>query len=673
MISRFASRFAILMAAASVILLTSPRSWADYPIMSHRYLADPGSLVFNGRVYLYNSNDDDNAEAGGYTMHSIVCVSSADLKNWTDHGIVFQVPADASWANYSWAPQPIERSGTIFLYFGNNASGVGVATSTDPTGGFKDAKGSYLVNSSTPGASGTNSWLFDPGAFIDDDGQAYLSFGGNGADNGRIIKLGSNLVSVSGSAVGVSTTSTAQFFEASFLFKRNNIYYLAYSTNPSNGQRIDYLMSSSPMTGYTYGGTIGANPPSNGNNNHASEFEFNGSWYHAYHNRTVSTQAGISTTYKRNLALEVLSFNSDGTIKQVTYTTNGVPQVGNLNPYVRVEAETMNAQSGIETETCTEGGMDVTQIGNGDWVAVRGVDFGTAGAASFSARVASAAAGGSIELRLGSATGTLIGTCSVPATGGAQTWSNVTCNVAGATGVKDLYLKFTGSGSFNFNYWQFTPTNGGNGGTGGASSTGGGPATGGSRATGGTSSSAGGSATGGLRATGGASAAGGTRATGGAPSAGGTAAATGGNVTATGGAALVGGTTSTGVPRTGGATSLSATGGVSGDVTGGRSSTGGVNNAAGGLATTGGSVDQPGASGSPALGGTSNSGGFLAATGGLPASAMGGQPSGAPDSTNEGSCSCRVPAHSSNSKSLAVFAVFGWLTMRPLRRRLRCG
>ncbi|HVV53235.1 MAG TPA: glycoside hydrolase family 43 protein, partial [Polyangia bacterium] len=442
-----------ILAAAVALGAASRPARADYPIMSHRYLADPGSLVYDGQVYLYTSNDDDNAVAGGYTMHSIVCVSTTDMKNWTDHGVVFQVPADAAWAQYSWAPQPIARNGTIYLYFGDNASGVGVATSTDPTGVFKDGKGGFLVNASTPGASGTNSWLFDPGALIDDDGQAYLSFGGNGMTNARIIKLGSDLTSVSGSAAALAPTA---FFEASFLFKRNNIYYFAYSTDPSNGQRIDYLTSSSPMSGYTYAGTIAAQPPVNNNNNHASEFEYNGQWYHAYHNRYVSTQAGIATGYKRNLALEVLNFNGDGTIKPVTYTTDGVPQVGTLNPYVRVEAETMNAQSGIQTEPCSAGGLDVTQIGSGDWTRVRGVDFGSAGAKTFTARVASTASGGSIELHLGSLTGTLIGTCAVPSTGGAQTWATTTCTVTGATGVADLYFKFAGTQTFNFDAWQFT-------------------------------------------------------------------------------------------------------------------------------------------------------------------------------------------------------------------------
>src|SRR5262249_51264526 len=152
--------------------------------------------------------------------------------------------------------------------------------------------------------------------------------------------------------------SPPNFFEASFIHKRNGLYYFSFSTNPSAGQRIDYMTSASPTAGWTYRGTIGPQPPSNGNNNQASEVGFNGAWYPAYHNRYVATQAGISTTFRRNLGLERLNYNADGTIQPVVYTMDGVAQLGNLDPYVRVEAETLNAQSGIETEPCSAGGMD---------------------------------------------------------------------------------------------------------------------------------------------------------------------------------------------------------------------------------------------------------------------------------------------------------------------------
>jgi arabinoxylan arabinofuranohydrolase len=570
------------LAAVLAVFGTSAPAHADYPLVSYRYLADPGSLVLDGRVYLYNSNDDDNAEGGGYSMHSIVCVSSSDMKNWTDHGIVFQVPADASWAGNSWAPQPVARDGTVYLYFGNSASGVGVATSTTPTGRFDDARGSVLVDGSTPGASGTDSWLFDPGVLIDDDGKAYLAFGGNGETNARIIQLGSNLTSVSGSAVQLAPKG---FYEAAFLFKRNDLYYFAYSTNTENGLRIDYLTSNSPMSGYTYRGVVADQPPINNNNNHASEFEYKGQWYHAYHNRIVATESGTPTTYKRNIALEVLNFEADGTIKEVTYTTDGVPQVGHLDPYVRVEAETMNAQSGIETEPCDDGGMNVTDIDNGDFTRVRGVDFGASGAREFSARVASNAAGGSIELRLGEEDGTLVGTCLVPSTGGPQTWATTTCEVTGATGVKDLYLKFSGGG-FNVDSWQFTPVDGGTGGAGGAGVGGaGGQGTGGAGAVAGTPSSGGAFAVGGTGGANGGSPGVGGRASGGAPSA--------------------------GQPSTGG--TGAAAGGPAGGTVGGISSGG-----------------RPGASGAPSFGGQ-------AAVG------SGAMPSSNPaTSTDDGGCGCRA-------------------------------
>ncbi|WP_438025758.1 glycoside hydrolase family 43 protein [Sorangium sp. So ce233] len=450
-------------------LLASPSALADYPIASHRYLADPASLVHDGRVYLFCSNDDDNVKADGsdasYEMASIVAVSSSDMKNWTDHGEVLRVPRDASWASDSWAPAVTERDGTIYMYFGNNGSGIGVVSSDSPTGPFTDPRGSALITSSTPGASGPNMWLFDPGVFVDDDGQAYLYFGGNGEQNARVIKLNDDMVSVSGSATAITVP---YFFEAAWMHKRDGVYYLSYSTNPDNGLRIDYLTSTSPTSGFTHRGTVGPQPPKNNNNNHAAIFEFGGAWYHAYHNRAVATDAGEPTGYRRNLALESFTYKDDGSIVPVTYTTDGLKQVGSFDPYARVEAETFNAQSGIETEPCEEGGMNLSNINDGDWVRLRGVDFGE-GAESFSARVASAGEGGSIELRLDAPDGMLVGTCAVDATGGWQAWSDVSCAVDGATGVHDLVLVFTGGESylFNVNSWQFSPIGGGGAGGGG--------------------------------------------------------------------------------------------------------------------------------------------------------------------------------------------------------------
>jgi hypothetical protein len=123
--------------------------------------------------------------------------------------------------------------------------------------------------------------------------------------------------------------------------------------------------------------------------------------------------------------------------------------------FTKIEAESYGTQSGIQTETCTEGGQSIGYIENGDYAVYNNIDFGT-GAAGFQARVSSAASGGNIEIRLDSNTGTLVGTCPVAATGDWQTWTDAKCAVSGVSGKHDLYLKFTGGSGYLFNFNWFT-------------------------------------------------------------------------------------------------------------------------------------------------------------------------------------------------------------------------
>ncbi|NUT52981.1 MAG: carbohydrate-binding protein, partial [Saccharothrix sp.] len=73
-------------------------------------------------------------------------------------------------------------------------------------------------------------------------------------------------------------------------------------------------------------------------------------------------------------------------------------------------------------------------------------------------RVASGTSGGAGEVRLDSASGPVVGRCTVSGTGGWQSWSSVSCPISGATGTRDLYLRFTGGSGylFNLNWWQFS-------------------------------------------------------------------------------------------------------------------------------------------------------------------------------------------------------------------------
>lgn len=439
--------FCLLCAISSV-------AHADYPIMSHRYLADPASLVYNGRVYVYCSNDDESPVEGSYNIPNVVCISSSDMKNWTDHGIVFDAARDTTWAKKSWAPAAIERGGKFFLYFGNGGANIGVAVSDSPTGPFKDAIGKPLLEHSTPGVQpAKNMWLFDPGAFVDDDGQAYLYFGSNGDDNVRVAKLKRDMIHLDGEVIRMSVPN---FFEAAWVFKRDGIYYFTYSANPKTGMSFDYMMSTeSPISGFTYAGKTSDQPPLNDNNHHAAQFEFKGKWYEIYHNRIVANEAGIPTGFRRNIAIDSFDFDAEEKIIKKKPTLDNVVQVDHLDPFERVEGETFNAQKGIETELCKAGGMNLCDIQNGDWVKLRGVNMGD-GVSSFKTSVAGENSG-KIEVRIGGPEGLVLGTCDVSATGGSQQWKEVTCNIRKITGAIDVCLKFVGDEGdlFNVDWWQF--------------------------------------------------------------------------------------------------------------------------------------------------------------------------------------------------------------------------
>lgn len=140
------------------------------------------------------------------------------------------------------------------------------------------------------------------------------------------------------------------------------------------------------------------------------------------------------------------------------FDTTPPPPPPSRDAFSQIEAESYDSQSGIQTETTSDtgGGVNIGWIENGDWASYSNVDFG-GGAASVDLRVASDTSGGNIEVRLGGASGQLVGTCSVPGTGGWQSWQTLTCPVSGPSGEQDLYLVFTGGSGFllNVNWFQF--------------------------------------------------------------------------------------------------------------------------------------------------------------------------------------------------------------------------
>ncbi|MBG6065859.1 hypothetical protein IW248_002146 [Micromonospora ureilytica] len=447
-----------LASMACVLALIPGTAKADNPIVQNIYTADPAPMVHNGRVYLYTGHDEDGST--NFTMREWRVYSSADMVNWTDHGSPMSL-ATFAWADANaWAGQVIARNGKFYWYVpvrqrsnGQMVIGVGVADS--PTGPFRDALGRPLV--------GNNE--IDPHAFIDDDGQAYLYWGNPGL---WYVKLNADMISFSGSATRIPLTTAGfgtrngnasrptLYEEGPWVFKRNGLYYNVFAAECCS-EFIAYSTATGPTGPWTYRGTI---MPRQGASftNHAGVIDFQGGSYFFYHNGALPGGSG----YTRSVAVEKFNYTSSGMFPTITMTGTGAPQVGTLNPYARQEAETIAWGSGIETEVSTEGGMNVGWIENGDNIKVKGVAFG-AGATSFSARVASATSGGRIEVRLDSASGPTVGTCTVGGTGGWQTWTTTTCAVSGATGTHDLYLRFAGgSGNlFNINWWQFSGTGGG--------------------------------------------------------------------------------------------------------------------------------------------------------------------------------------------------------------------
>ena len=197
------------------------------PISSNVFCADPTGLEYNGRLYVYGSNDHQQFIANGKKgennygeIKSIVVFSTADMVNWTFHGTIDTKKLCSAWTTnpwwhgygVSWAPSVTWRTNSetgedeFFLYFCNSSHGVGVLTASSPIGPWKSPNKELMITYDTPGANaqGTNA-NFDPGVTIDDNGVGWISFGGLGPSTlmpnaARIIKLKPSMTEVDGSA-----------------------------------------------------------------------------------------------------------------------------------------------------------------------------------------------------------------------------------------------------------------------------------------------------------------------------------------------------------------------------------------------------------------------------------------------------------------------------------------
>lgn len=474
------------------------------PLVTTDFGADPYAIVYNGRVYVYMTSDDYEYDAKGNVLKNsfnyiktLRIISSDDMVNWTDHGEIKVAGKDgaAKWANHSWAPaiayKKVDGKDKFFLYFANDASGIGVLEADTPLGPWKDPIGKALLTKQTPGCKGVE-WCFDPAVLVDDDGSAYIYFGGgvpgdkgasesqkNNPKTARVAKLGENMISIDGEAKEIDAPC---MFEDSGIFKYGDKYYYSYCSNfmsphkdgyPGYGT-ICYMVSDNPMGPFTYAGEVFKNPQiwfGVGGNNHHATFVYEGKSYFIYHAQTLSKAqeeakgltSGTLTKGYRSTHIDPIELNSDGTIRPISGTYAGISQLKTINPYERIEAETVAWNAGIKIADCAEEGKlfegfnrQITDLQDGDWTSIAQAAFGDRGATEFTVKAASES-GGQIEIRMDSPEGALVGTVNVEATGSKDTFKKFSCKLDRITDTHNVFLVFKGAAKnlMNVDYYSF--------------------------------------------------------------------------------------------------------------------------------------------------------------------------------------------------------------------------
>ena len=482
------------------------------PLIDYRFGADPYAMEYNGRVYVYMTNDSQQfdateKDAKGYPVkensydkiNTITVLSSSDMVNWTNHGNIPVAGANgaAKWAKNSWAPavchKQIDGKEQFFLYFADGGGGIGVLVADTPIGPFHEPSGkdsSRLIKWGTQASDGVV-WLFDPAVLVDDDGTGYLYYGGGvpaGKENmpgtSRVVKLKDNMVELDGNAVAIEAPAV---FEDSGIHKHNGTYYYTYCSNWNNTAgtgiaNICVMTSDNPMGPFTYKGIAFENQNKFfgiGGNNHHCFFDFNGKHYFTYHAQTVTKALGIPSKVQvyRSTHIQEVEYDTDNkTIKPIIGTYEGVDQTQNLDPYTRVEAETIGWAKGITTADCEETGsmvdsinQKVTDITDGDYIAVSKAAFGDEGAKSFTLKAKALAGGCTVDVYLDApdaGSGKKVGTINIPVNDASQKnllemdywkftkngtdsseetasvgdWQEYSCDVTGVTGTHDVYL-----------------------------------------------------------------------------------------------------------------------------------------------------------------------------------------------------------------------------------------
>src|SRR5690606_36171526 len=338
----------------------------------------------------------------------------------------------------------------------NNRPAIGVAVSDSPYGPFYDPLGHPLVQ--------TNEGDIDSTVFIDDDGQAYLYWGNPFLYHA---KLNDDMISLSGKITEVPMTSEAfgtregnvekrptLYEEGPWLYKRKDLYYLLWAGGPIP-EHLGYSTSESPIGPWKYGGTL---MPTEGRSftNHPGIIDFKGKTYLFYHNGALPGGSGFT----RSVAVEEVAFTKEGVITPLKMTQGVTEQLKPLNPYRKVEAETIAWSEHVKAKQNEEVGVFVQAMQDGAYTSVKDVDFAT-GASKFTARIGTTHnTGVTMEVRLDGIDGQLLTTIEVPRTGGDNRWALVSRDIPKVSGKHDVYFVFKAKNKpgiiMYFDYWMFS-------------------------------------------------------------------------------------------------------------------------------------------------------------------------------------------------------------------------
>lgn len=441
-------------------MMASVPLFSQNPIIRTMYTPDPAPYVHGDKLYLFVDHDEDDATY--FLMKDWLVFSTEDMVNWTYLGA--QVSTRTfEWARQgdrAWAAQAIERNGKWYWYLCCSAKQGGdalaVAVADDPQGPWKDAIGGPLA---------TGFGFIDPTVFIDDDGSAYLFWGNKGlwygklnddmisfedgyreVDGYRDPKAFGDLQMKMNWKIGKDESMT-QYEEGPWIYKREGLYYLVY---PAGGvpEYMAYSTAPSVHGPWTFRGRI-MDEAVNSFTIHGGAVNFKGHDYMFYHNGILPNGGG----FHRSTAIEEFKYNEDGSIPFIPFTTEGVEPIGTLDPYRRVEAETMNSSWGIKLDRAAGREHRATSIHNGDWIKLRCVDFADRDPKTLSLAPLNLKHPGRVEFYLDSISGSPI--ASVFVSGNAPMGFDAPL-AKPVSGVHDVYILFRGGDEelFDLDWWM---------------------------------------------------------------------------------------------------------------------------------------------------------------------------------------------------------------------------